>query len=194
MSRLQTALDRFIEISGDRIGELGESIITGLVWIRGSKVVCIAGSREAGDRTPAGWRRASRIVGLARHLRKPLLLWNLSFHNGGAGQTPNLAAEQAARDGQQDIIQFPFAIISVIEDAQNNAFSTVELALPDGIVFVDGAETLCGHLTISPRTIDASSAEDVASGILRLLVQIGPIPADELVSQRRTRLASITLS
>ncbi len=193
MSRLQTALDRFIEISGDRTGELGESINTGLVWIGGNKVVCIADSRATEHRTPASWRRASRIIGVARQLRKPLLLWNLSFHNG-TGQTPNLAAEQAARDGQQDIIQFPFGIISVIEDAQKNAFSTVELALPDGIVFVDGAETLCGHLTISPRTVGASSAEDVASGISELLVQIALIPADELVSQRRTRLASITLS
>ena len=193
MSRLQTALDRFIEISGDRTGELGESIDTGLVWIGGNKVVCIADSRAAGRRTPADWRRASRIVGVARRLRKPLLLWNLSFHHG-TEQMPNLAAEQAARDGQQDIIQFPFAIISVIEDARKNAFSTVELALPDGIVFVDGAETLCGHLTISPRTIVASSAEDVASGISGLLVQIAPIPANELVSQRGTRLASITLS
>ena len=193
MSRLQTALDRFIEISGDRTGELGESINTGLVWIGGNKLVLIADSREAGHRTPAGWRRASRIVGVARQLRKPVLLWNLSFHNG-AGQTPNLAAEQAARDGQQDIIQFPYAIISVIEDAQKHAFSTVELALPDGIVFVDGAETLCGHLTISPRTIGASSAEDVASSISGLLVQIASIPANELVFQRTTRLASITLS
>ena len=193
MSRLQTAVDRFIEISGDRTGELGESINTGLVWIGGNKVVCIADSRETEHRTPASWRRASRIIGVARQLRKPLLLWNLSFHSG-TGQTPNLAAEQAARDGQQDIIQFPFGIISVIEDAQKNAFSTVELALPDGIVFVDGAETLCGHLTISPRTVGASSAEDVASGISELLVQIASIPADELVSQRRTRLASITLS
>ena len=193
MSRLQTALDRFIEISGDRTGELGESINTGLVWIGGNKVVCIADSRETEHRTPAGWRRASRIIGVARQLRKPLLLWNLSFHNG-TGQTPNLAAEQAARDGQQDIIQFPFGIVSVIEDAQKNAFSTVELALPDGIVFVDGAETLCGHLTISPRTVGASGAEDVASGISELLVQIASIPAGELVSRRRARLASITLS
>jgi acetyl-CoA carboxylase alpha subunit len=193
MSRLQTVLDRFIEISGDRTGELGESINTGLVWIGGNKVVCIADSRETEHRTPASWRRASRIIGVARQLRKPLLLWNLSFHNG-TGQTPNLAAEQAARDSQQDIMQFPFGIVSVIEDAQKNAFSTVELALPDGIVFVDGAETLCGHLTISPRTVGASSAEDVASGISGLLVQIASIPANELVSQRRTRLASITLS
>ena len=193
MSHLQTALDRFIEISGDRTGELGESINTGLVWIGGNKVVCIADSRETEHRTPASWRRASRIIGVARQLRKPLLLWNLSFHNG-TGQTPNLAAEQAARDGQQDIMQFPFGIVSVIEDAQKNAFSTVELALPDGIVFVDGAETLCGHLTISPRTVGASSAEDVASGISGLLVHIASIPANELVSQRRTRLASITLS
>ncbi len=193
MSRLQTVLDRFIEISGDRTGELGESINTGLVWIGGNKVVCIADSRETEHRTPASWRRASRIIGVARQLRKPLLLWNLSFHNG-TGQTPNLAAEQAARDGQQDIMQFPFGIVSVIEDAQKNAFSTVELALPDGIVFVDGAETLCGHLTISPRTVGASNAEDVASGISGLLVQIASIPANELVSQRRTRLASITLS
>ena len=193
MSRLQTALDRFIEISGDRTGALGESINTGLVWIGGNKVVCIADSRETQHRTPASWRRASRIIGVARQLRKPLLLWNLSFHNG-TGQTPNLAAEQAARDGQQDIIQFPFGIVSVIEDTQKNAFSTVELALPDGIVFVEGAETLCGHLTISPRTAGASTAEDVASGISGLLAQIASIPADELVSQRMTRLASITLS
>ena len=193
MSRLQSTVDRFIEISGDRTGEVGESIDTGLVWIGGNKVVCIADSRETQHSTPASWRRASRIVGVARQLRKPLLLWNLSFHNG-TGQTQNLAGEQAARDGQQEIIQFPFGIISVIEDTQKNAFSTVDLALPDGIVFVNAAETLCGHLTISPRTIGATSAEEVASGLSGLLAQIASIPANELVSQRRTRLASISLS
>ena len=88
----------------------------------------------------------------------------------------------------------PLPIVSVIEGAQKNDLSPVELALPDGIVFVDGAETLWGHLTISPRTIIAGSPDGITSGISGLLAEIASIPADELVSQRRTRLASITLS
>ena len=193
MSHLEYIVDRLTELSGDRISEIGESMRTGLGWVGTYKIVLLADNEKCQFHSAAGWRRASRIVGLARQLAKPLLLWNLSFHND-AGRTSNLGTEQAARDGQQHIIEFPSAIVSVIEGAQKNDLSQVELALPDGIVFVDGAETLWAHLTISPRTIVASSAEGIASGISGLLAEIASIPANELVSQRRTRLASIALS
>ena len=193
MSHLEYIVDRLTELSGDRISELGESMRTGLGWVGANTLVLLADNEKCQFHSAAGWRRASRIIGLARQLGKPLLLWNLSFHND-AGRTPNLGTERAARDVQQHIIQFPSPIVSVIEGVQKNDFSAVELALPDGIVFVDGAETLWGHLTISPRTIIASSAEGIASGISGLLAEIASIPANELVSQRRTRLASITLS
>ena len=193
MSHLESIVDRLTELSGDRISELGESMRTGLGWVGANTLVILADNEKCQFHSPAGWRRASRIIGLARQLGKPLLLWNLSFHND-ARRTPNLGTEQAARDGQQHLIQFPSAIVSVIEGAQKSDLSAVELALPDGIVFVDGSETLWGHLTISPRTIVASSAEGIASGISGLLAEIASIPAKELVPQRRTRLASIALS
>ena len=191
MSHLESIVDRLTELSGDRISELGESMRTGLGWVGANTLVLLADNEKCQFHSPAGWRRASRIIGLARQLGKPLLLWNLSFHNDAAGRTPNLGTERAARDGQQHLIQFPSAIVSVIEGAQKSDLSAVELAFPDGIVFVDGSETLWGHLTISPRTIIASSAEGIASGISGLLAEIASIPANELVSQRRTRLASI---
>lgn len=193
MSHLESVLDRLTELSGDRTGEFGESITTGLAWIGPYKVVLLADNEEHQVHKPGSWRRVVRIIGLARQLQKPLLLWNLSFHNG-TRQAPNLGTERAARDGQLDIIQFPFAIISIIEDTQKNAFSTVELALPDGIVFTAGAEALCGHLTISPATIRANSTDEIASGVSTLLAEITSTPANELVSQRRTRLASIALA
>ena len=193
MSQLEYIVDRLTELSGDRISEIGESMRTGLGWVGANTLVLLADNEKCQFHSAAGWRRASRIIGLARQLGKPLLLWNLSFHND-ARRTPNLGTERAARDAQQHIVQFPSAIVSVIEGARKNDLSAVELALPDGIVFVDGAETLCDHFTISPRTIVASSAEGIASGISGLLAEIASIPANELASQRRTRLASITLS
>lgn len=193
MSSLQTALDRFIEISGDRTGELGESIDTGLSWIDGNKLVLIADSGDAESHSAGSWRRASRIVGLARQLRKPLLLWNLSFHTA-ARKRPRLDTEGAAKDSQQHIIQFPAPVISVMENAQRTPFSAVELALPDGIIFANGAEALCRHLTISPRTLEVSGAEAIATGISALLAETAVIPSNELVTQRNRRLASIVLA
>ena len=193
MTHIESVLNGLTELSGDRTGELGESINTGMACVGACKLVLLAGGEKYQSHSPGGWRRASRIVGLARQLRKPLLLWNLSLHSR-LEQTRNLGTEQSAREGRQDIIRFPFAIVSVIEGAQNNAFSAVELAVPDGIVFVDGAESLWGHLTISPRTIVASSAEEIATGISELLTEIISVPANELVSRRGTRLASIALS
>ena len=193
MSHLESIVDRLTELSGDRVSQIGDSMRTGLGWVGAYKLVLLADNEKCQFHGPASWRRASRIIGLARHLGKPLLLWNLSFHND-ALRTRNLGTERAARDAQQHIIQFPSPIVSVIEGAQKNDLSPVELALPDGIVFVDGAETLWGHLTISPRTIIAGSPDGITSGISGLLAEIASIPADELVSQRRTRLASITLS
>lgn len=193
MSSLQTALDRYIEISGDRTGELGESISTGLGLIGSNKLVLIADSGSAQSHNAGSWRRASRIVGLARQLRKPLLLWNLSFHTT-ARKPSNLDTEGAAKDSQQDIIQFPAPVISVMENAQRTPFSAVELALPDGIIFANGAEALCRHLTISPRTIEVSGAEAIPSGISALLAEVAVIPSNDLVTQRSLRLASIALA
>lgn len=193
MSRLQTALERFIEISGDRTGERGESISTGLAWINGHKLVLVADSGEAHNHNPGSWRRASRIIGLARHLRKPLLLWNLSFHRTTENMR-NVGTEHAVQNSEQDLFQFPAPIICVIEGTRLGAFSPVELAIPDGTVFVDGAEALCEYLSISPRTIRAGGDPEIASGISELISDIASIPADELVMQRKARLGSIALA
>ena len=193
MSRLQTALEHFIEISGDRTGELGESINTGLAWIGDHKLVLIADNGEARNHNPGSWRRASRTIAMARHLRKPLLLWNLSFHRT-TEQTRNVGTEHAVQNSEQDLIQFPAPIICVIEGTRLGAFSPVELAIPDGTVFVDGAEALCEYLSISPRTTRAEGGGEIASGISELITEIASVPADALIAQRKTRLGSIALA
>ena len=192
MSRLQTALERFIEISGDRTGERGESISTGLAWMNGHKLVLVADTGEADNHNPGSWRRVSRIIGLARHLRKPLLLWNLSFHRT-TDHMRNVGTEHAVQNSEQELIHFPSPIICVIEGTRLGAFSSVELAIPDGTVFVDGAEALCEYLSISPRTARAGSDEEILSGISELIAEIESMSADELVIQRKARLGSIAL-
>ena len=193
MSRLQTALERFIEISGDRTGERGESISTGLAWMNGHKLVLVADTGEADNHNPGSWRRVSRIIGLARHLRKPLLLWNLSFHRT-TDHMRNVGTEHAVQNSEQELIHFPSPIICVIEGTRLGAFSSVELAIPDGTVFVDGAEALCEYLSISPRTARAGSDEEILSGISELIAEIESMSADELVIQRKARLGSIALA
>ena len=193
MSRLQTALERFIEISGDRTGERGESISTGLAWMNGHKLVLVADTGEADNHNPGSWRRVSRIIGLARHLRKPLLLWNLSFHRT-TDHMRNVGTEHAVQNSEQELIHFPSPIICVIEGTRLGAFSSVELAIPDGTVFVDGAEALCEYLSISPRTARAGSDEEILSGISELIAEIESMGADELVIQRKARLGSIALA
>ncbi len=193
MPHLQSTLTHFIELSGDRTGERGESIDTGLAWIDRQTLVLLADSGETQNHNPGSWRRASRIIALARQLEKPLLLWNVSFHKT-SDPTPNFGTDGALRDCQRDIIQFPGPIISVIEGTQFGAFSPVELAVPDGTVFVDGAEALCEYLSISPRTAHVRGVAEIGVGISYLLTEISSIPADELVTQRTARLASIVLS
>ena len=193
MPHLQSTLTHFIELSGDRTGERGESIDAGLAWIDRQTLVLLADSGETQNHNAGSWRRASRIIALARQLGKPLLLWNLSFHKT-SGPTSNFGTEGALRDCQRDIIQFPAPIVSVIEATQFGAFSPVELAVTDGTVFVDGAEALCEYLSISPRTTHVGGDAEIAVGISHLLTEIASIPAGELVTQRTTRLAAIVMS
>ena len=193
MSHLQSTLSQLIELSGDRTGELGESINTGLVWINRHKFIMLADNGESRRRNAGSWRRASRIIDLARQLRKPLLLWNLSFHRT-TDRMSDAGAEHALQGSEQNLIEFPAPIISVMEAAPFGAFSAVELAVPDATVFVDGAEALCEYLSISPRTIHAPGSDEIATGISELLTQVASIPPDTLVKERKMRLTSIALS
>ena len=193
MSYLQSAQKQFIELSGDRTGELGASINTGLAWIGREKFIILADNGESRCHDAASWRRASRTIGLVRQLRKPLLLWNLSFHRT-TDRVGNAGAEHALQASEQSLIEFPAPIISVMEAAPFGAFSAVELAVPDGTLFLDGAEAQCEYLSISPRTIHAPGRDEIAARISELLAQVSSIPADTLVTERKTRLASIALS
>ena len=193
MSYLQSTLDQFIELSGDRTGELGEGINTGLAWIDRYRLILLADNGESRRHNAGSWRRASRIIGLARHLRKPLLFWNLSFHRA-TDRMNDAGAEHALQVSEQSLIEFPAPIISVMEAAPFGAFSAVELAVPEATVFVDGAEALCEYLSISPRTIHAAGGDEIAAGISELLTHVASIPTETLVAERKARLASIALS
>ncbi|MDE0299831.1 MAG: hypothetical protein OXN17_14450 [Candidatus Poribacteria bacterium] len=192
MSHLDTTLKRFVELSGDRTGDLGESIKTGFGWVDRHKLVLIADSGAARNHGPGSWRRASRVIGVARHLGKPLLLWNLSFHHSTVDMK-DVGAQDAIQKSERDLIEFPAPILSVIEGTTLGAFSAVELAVPDGTVFVDGAEALCEYLSVSPRTTHAGDSAEIAAGISELLTEIVSISVRELIAQRTARLASIAM-
>ncbi len=191
----QHTMDRFIELYGDRTGEIGDAIRGGLAWIEDTKVVLLGGNREAVYHL-SDWRRFSRLVGLAQQLRRPVLLWNLSFRTETiAQQDSSLVVHHAFQNSQLQLLKLSYPIIGVFDNYQYRVSLESELATFDGAVLVESDNSpLSNERSFSSRIKIASCQEDAKVKIAHLLNQVSVIPAGVLVSDRIDRIQRITFS
>jgi len=185
-------MDRFIELHGDRRGEVGDSICSGLVWIQNSRMILLADSGTSKIHYPASWRRLSRVVGLAQQLQRPVLLWNLSFQAAAKSQgTPALDIGHIIQDSKQRLLKFSAPIISVFDDTLYGELLEHELAMADGAVLVGEGDAVSRYLSVSPRIRGVRCHLEIAAGILALLAEVSVMPVAELVAERINRLHKI---
>ena len=189
---LQSTIDRFIELYGDRTGEVGDSIRSGFVWIQNTKMILLADSGTSKTHYPGSWRRLSRLVDLAEQLRRPVLLWNFSLEAAKESQgTLALDVGHVIQNGKQNLLKFPAPIISVFDDTPSGELLEYELAMADGAVVVAPADEVYQYLAISPRIRSACCHSEIVTGILGLLTEISAMPVAELVAGRTNRLRKI---
>ena len=188
--RFRHTIDRFIELYGDRTEDIGSSIHGGLAWIQGAKVILLAGGGDP-ILQPSTSRRLSRLLSLAQHFRRPVLLWDLPFQISNA-----LLINSAIQKNRLQLLKLPVPVISVFEKYAPPSLES-QLAIVDGAVVVERDQPDGGNLSISmgenlPSVVKIKDCDhDIRSEILKFLNQASAIPIEDLVHRRINRVRKI---
>lgn len=191
---LTCTIQKFIELYGDRTGQKGAGVHGGLAWIGDEKFVLLAARGEdAAD--AADWRRMSRLVALAQHLRRPVLLWDLPLQVVATGlQTEPLVINEAIQDCKLALLRMRAPVISVFE-ARFPVLLESEIAMVDGAVFVSDCPKLCASISehFPPITAVGDGKHELRREILTLLEGASRFSAEELEWRRVDRIRKITM-
>ena len=191
---MQRTIGKFIELYGDRTGKMGDGIHGGFAWVRDAKFVLLA-SRGTDVGNAGDWRRLSRLVGLAGHLHRPLLLWDLPLQIAASKLEPDaLEINEAIQSGKLRLLKLPLPIISVFE-SHFPVILESELALVEGAVIVsdkpDIIPAMGNHL--APTAAVKSVTHDLSETILALLDRASQVAAEHFEQRRIERSRTITM-
>ena len=191
---MQRTIGKFIELYGDRTGKMGDGIHGGFAWVRDAKFVLLA-SRGTDVGNAADWRRLSRLVGLAGHLHRPLLLWDLPLQIAASKLEPDaLVINEAIQSGKLMLLKVGLPIISVFE-RRFPVLLQSELALVEGAVIVSDNPAIIPSMgnPLSPIAAVKSGTHDLSKTILALLDRASQIGAEHLERRRIERSRTITM-
>ena len=191
---MQRTIGKFIELYGDRTGKMGDGIHGGFAWVRDAKFVLLA-SRGTDVGNAGDWRRLSRLVGLASHLHRPVLLWDLPLQIAASKlEREPIVINEAIQSGKLRLLKLPLPIISVFE-SHFPVILESELALVEGAVIVsdkpDIIPAMGNHL--APTSAVKSVTHDLSETILALLDRASQIAAENFEQRRIERSRQITM-
>ena len=117
---IRSVIDHFIELKGDRVSGDDRTVVGGLGYLRGNKVVVLGQQRdiqldhEIHHMYPKGFRKAQRLIGLASSFRLPVV----SFVDT-QGAHPGLESEEqgignAVATTMSLMAEAPIPVVSVI--------------------------------------------------------------------------------
>jgi acetyl-CoA carboxylase carboxyl transferase subunit beta len=145
---LSTAFDGFVELHGDRIGADCPAIVAGLAWLAGHPVVVVGhqkGHRTAdllarnfGMSSPAGYRKAQRVMRLAVRLGVPVvtLIDTPGAHPGVDAERHGQAA--AIADCILTMTGLPVPVVAVIT-GEGGSGGALALAVADQVLMLEHA-------------------------------------------------------
>ncbi|MFI5833555.1 acetyl-CoA carboxylase carboxyltransferase subunit alpha [Micromonospora sp. NPDC051300] len=192
---LETAFDGFVELHGDRLGADCPAIVGGVARLDGRPVMVIGHqkghttaelvARNFGMASPAGHRKALRLMRLAARLRLPVVTLVDT-----PGADPGVAAEQqgqaaAIAENILALSVLPTPVVAVVT-GEGGSGGALALAVADRVLMLEHAV----YSVISPEGCAAilwpdSSAAPQAARALRLtgadLCRLGVV--DELVPE-----------
>ena len=207
---LDRTITNFIELYGDRTGQKGAGVHGGLAWIRDEelttttvggascpalvKFVLLAARGE--DSPDAGdWRRMSRMVALAQHLRRPVLLWDLPLQVVATGaQAELLVINEAIQNCKLALLKLRAPVISIFEERFPVLLES-EIAMVDGAVVVSEHSELCAsrrdHLPTITTVGDGKHC--LKREILTLFERASSVCAEDLERRRVDQIREITM-
>ena len=181
----QPPFTQAIKLYGDRAGSKGTFKFAGLAWIQDTKVVLVQGNAQS-LKGAAEWRYFLRLTALAHRLKKPIVLWNLPVvHIATVQRRASLDCAQAIQNAELELLKLPRPIITVFDEAYDSTYAYPELIWNDGVVLVAPPDA---QFSEHRKVKIARHPTDIESAILELLCQAEPIPASELVKNRRESL------
>lgn len=132
----------FVELRGDRATEDDPAVVGGLARIAGYPVVVIAQerSRRGGLASPAGYRKAIRLLRLAHKVRLPVV--TLLDTPGADAEHPGIAHALAECLGAMLSVRSPTVGVLTGEGA---GAGTISLAAADRLLMLEGA--VCSVMT-----------------------------------------------
>lgn len=191
---LDRTITKFIELYGDRAGEMGEEVHGGLAWIGDAKFILLT-SRDGEIQNASSWRRISRLVSLAQHLRRPVLLWDLPLQVLATGlHGDSLVINEAIQDSRLKLLKMRSPVISVFEKRFPVLLES-ELAMVDGAVIVSDAPDSCvsTHEHLPHITTVNERQHDLSSEILALLDTASKICVEDLERRRIDQVRMIAM-
>ena len=152
---IRSVVDHFVELKGDRVSGDDRTLIGGLGFLRGSRVVVLGQQREGqpGDEMyhmyPKGFRKAQRLISLAAHFRLPLITFIDT-----QGAHPGLESEEqgignAVATTLSLMADVPTPIISVIV-GEGGSEGALALSLADAVLMQE-------YAVVSPASLYATS-------------------------------------
>lgn len=165
---LSLAFDGFVELHGDRIGADCPAIVAGLAWLAGHAVVVVGhqkGHRTAdllarnfGMASPAGYRKAQRVMRLAVRLGLPVvtLIDTPGAHPGVDAERHGQAA--AIADCILTMTGLPVPVVAVVT-GEGGSGGALALAVADQVLMLEHAV----YSVISPEGCAAILWHDPAA-------------------------------
>ena len=187
---IEKATDRFIELYGDRREGPGESIQCGMAWIAGAKVMLMVTCAQRKPKA-ADLRRINRLIGLAEHLKRPILVSSQLLTDIEHG----LCLQEVRNRKEFDttflrLVSHPFPILTVMDDdilqtlGMSLRISDSLLVRGDDSTDFDQTCTTDGRQII--RNVDSNLG--LKSSISAMFFQLLAVQKDDLVQRRKDRL------
>jgi acetyl-CoA carboxylase carboxyl transferase subunit beta len=170
---LRELMPNFIELHGDRVHGDDPAVVCGLGSLDGAPLVVIGQERGPADPTrrggrmyPEGYRKATRMMRLAAHLRLPLLtlIDTPGAHPGLEAEQRNLAGALSQALGTLSRVPTPVIAAVIGEGGSGGALA---LGVADRILMLENAV----YAVIAPEGAaailyrDAERAEEVAAAL-----------------------------
>jgi acetyl-CoA carboxylase carboxyl transferase subunit beta len=203
---LATVFDGFVEVHGDRLGADCPAIVAGLARLDGIRLAVIGHqkghhtaellARNFGMASPAGYRKAVRVMRMAAHLRLPVVTLIDT-----PGASPGVEAEEqgqaaAIADSISTMAGLPVPVVAVIT-GEGGSGGALALAVADRVLMLHDAvysvispegcaAILWNDPTAAPRAADAlclTAPELLRIGVIDAIV-------DEPAGTDRFALAS----
>lgn len=173
--------DKFIELRGDRVLADDKSLIGGFGWLGNKRVVLISCRTERliesrGLLKAGAYRKGLRLIQLAEHLRKPIVVLLMPFEKQNFSDQEEYTSQNAAFDNIQRALYCSVPIVALAFASQNH-WGALGAEVYDKIIKVK--QPIAPLAPLAPQ--DWSK---VKQSLISALSMLGSLDSDVLIQKR----------